>query len=59
MDKPFWMIDVPIALSHISLMAASAGRRARIFIDDIDEGAVNDLVHAKDDTRTVGVVGIS
>ncbi len=58
-EKPFWMIDVPIALSHMSLMAASMGCGARIFLDGIDEGAINNLVHAKNDVRTVGVMGIS
>ncbi len=59
MDKPFWMIDVPIALSHMSLMAASMGCGARVFVEDIDEEAINNLVLAKDDVRTVGVLGIS
>jgi nitroreductase len=58
-DKPFWMIDVPIALSHMSLMAASAGCGAKVFIDGIDERAVNDMVGATGDVRTVGVMGIS
>jgi nitroreductase len=58
-DKPFWMIDIPIALSHISLMATSAGCRARVFIDGIDERAVNDLVGATGTERTIGVMGIS
>jgi nitroreductase len=58
-DKPFWMIDVPIALSHMSLMAASAGCRARVLIDGIEEREVNDLVGATGDVRTVGVMGIS
>jgi hypothetical protein len=59
MDKPFWMIDVPIALSHMSLMAASMGCAAQVFLDDIDEGAINNLILAKNDVRTVGVMGIS
>ena len=59
LDKPFWMIDVPIALSHMSLMAASMGCGARVFVEDIDEEAINNLVLAKDDVRTVGVLGIS
>jgi hypothetical protein len=58
-EKPFWMIDVPIAMSHMSLMAASAGCRARVLIKGIDEKAVNDLVAATGDVRTVGVMSIS
>lgn len=55
-DKPFWMIDVPIALSHMSLMAASMGCGARVFTDGIDEGAINSLVRAERNVRTVGVM---
>jgi len=58
-DKPFWMIDVPIALSHMSLMAASMGCGARVFTDGIDEGAINDLVRAEGSVRTVGVMRIT
>ena len=57
-DKPFWMIDVPIALSHMSLMARSGGCGVVTVVDGIDERAVNDLVGASGGARTVGVVGI-
>lgn len=56
-DKPFWMVDVPIALSHMSLMAASMGCRATVHTD-IDEPAVNRLTAATKDVRAVGVMGI-
>lgn len=58
-DKPFWMIDVPIALSHMSLMVASAGCAAQVLVDGVEERAVNELVGAADAVRTVGVMGIS
>lgn len=58
LDKPFWMIDVPIALSHASLMAASMGLRASVHTD-IFEGDVNRLVAAPDGVRAVGVVGVT
>ena len=58
-DKPFWMIDVPIALSHMSLMAASMGCAAQVLTDGIDEEAINSLVGLSSSIRTVGVMGIS
>lgn len=57
-EKPFWMVDVPIALSHMSLMAASMGCAARVHVHDIDEGAVNSLIRASGRARAVGVMGI-
>ncbi|MBU4240862.1 MAG: nitroreductase family protein [Actinobacteria bacterium] len=57
-EKPFWMIDVPIALSHMSLMAASMGCGADVRVDGIDEGGINRLVRLPSGVRTVGVLGI-
>ena len=57
-DKPFWMIDLPLALSHMSLMAVSMGCGSDMLIDDIDEAAVNRLVDLDPDVRTVGVLGL-
>lgn len=57
-DKPFWMIDVPIALSHMSLMAASMGCGVEVCVNRIDEGAVNELVGLPGGMRSVGVVGV-
>jgi hypothetical protein len=57
-DKPFWMIDLPIALSHMSLMAASMGCAFDVCTDDIDEGAINKLVGLPQSLRTVGVLGL-
>jgi len=58
MEKPFWMIDVPIALSHMSLMAASMGCGVDVRIDGIDEGGINRMVRLPSGVRTVGVLGI-
>jgi nitroreductase len=56
-DKPFWMLDVPIAISHITLTAVSMGYGAEIRTA-MDEGAVNRLVSLPSGERTVGVIGI-
>ncbi len=56
-DKPFWMMDVPIAMSHMSLMAASMGQPARV-LTDIDEPAVNKMVGAKEGARTAAVMAL-
>jgi len=58
MEKPFWMVDVPIALSHMSLMAASMGCAFDVCTEDIDEGAINKLVGLPQSLRTVGVLGL-
>ena len=57
LDKPFWMVDVPIALSHISLMAASMGCGVSAFTE-FDESDVNALVQLKKGYRSVGVLGL-
>ncbi|MBN1288482.1 MAG: nitroreductase family protein [Actinobacteria bacterium] len=58
LEKPFWMIDVPISMSHISLMAASMECPVDVITDGIDEKAINSLVGLPGDERTVGVIGI-
>lgn len=58
LDRPFWMLDVPIALSHISLMAASMGLGVEVCIDGVDEAAVNGSVGLPSSLRSVGVVGL-
>lgn len=54
-ERPFWMIDGPIALSHISLMAASASRAVRVLVNGFDEGPVAEAVRAHQGNRVVGV----
>jgi nitroreductase len=58
LEKPFWMIDLPIALSHISLMAASMDLAVDLCLNGIDEKAVNGMVKLRYPLRSVGVVGI-
>lgn len=58
MEKPFWMIDLPIAISQISLMAASMGLAVDVAVCDIDEAAVNALLGLEPPLRTVGMMGI-
>lgn len=57
-DKPFWMMDVPIAVSHMSLMAASMRRPAEVFTE-MDEGAVNELVGARAGERATAVMALT
>ena len=57
-ERPFWMIDIPIALSHMSLMAASMGCDVRVHVNGIDEDAINRLVGLPSRLRAVGVLGI-
>jgi len=58
MEKPFWMIDLPIALSQMSLMAASMDLAVDLGIKGIDEKAVNALTGLRPPLRAVGVLGI-
>ena len=58
MDKPFWALDVPIAMSHISLMAASMGYEPRVLIDGIDEPAIAGFVDLASGTRVLGVIAL-
>lgn len=59
MDKPFWMLDLPIAFSQMSLMAASMGCGVDLCVNDIYEEEVNRLVGLSSrGLRTVGVLGI-
>ncbi len=58
LEKPFWMIDVPIALSQMSLMAASMGFGVDVCVDGVDEAGINGLVGLEPPLRTVGVLGL-
>lgn len=59
LDKPFWMIDVPIALSHVTLAAVSMGYLPQVYVDGIDEAAACAEVAAGPKVRAVGVVRLS
>ncbi len=58
MEKPFWMIDPPIALSQMSLMAASMDLAVDMAVRGIGEEAVNGAVGLKAPLRSIGVMGI-
>ncbi|NPV59963.1 MAG: hypothetical protein HPY75_09895 [Actinobacteria bacterium] len=58
LEKPFWMIDVPIALSQMSLMAASMGLAVDVCVRGLDEAAVNSIAGLKPNLRAVGVLGM-
>ncbi len=55
-EKPFWMIDVAIAVSHFSLLLASLDCPCRILLEEIDEEAINHFVQLPAGIRTVGVI---
>ncbi|OFW60389.1 MAG: hypothetical protein A2W01_03495, partial [Candidatus Solincola sediminis] len=57
-EKPFWMLDLPIAFSHISLMAASMNIPCEVCVGGIDEQALNKLAGLPADLRTFGVIGL-
>ena len=57
-EKPFFMLDLPIAFSHLSLMAASLGLAVDVRLDGFDEGRVSNLVKNAGDYRVAGVMGI-
>ncbi|MDD5748681.1 MAG: nitroreductase family protein [Actinomycetota bacterium] len=56
-ERPFWMIDVPIAISHITLVAASMRIRVAVYIESIDESSLKKQIAAQDNLRVAGVVG--
>lgn len=58
MDKPFWDIDVPIAMSHISLMASSMGYAPEVLTGGLDEKGVCRLAALASGMRVVGVIGL-
>ncbi|MDY6935714.1 MAG: nitroreductase family protein [Spirochaetota bacterium] len=56
-ERPFWMIDLPISLSHISLMAAALGFGGKVYLN-FPESTINSLLRIKSRWRTVGLVGL-
>lgn len=57
-EKPFWMVDLPIALSHLSLMAASMDLAVDLCLEGMDERRINRLLKIPGGLRLVGVMGI-
>lgn len=58
MEKPFWMIDLPIAFSQMSLMAASLDLAVDLRLTGFDEKTVNAVAGLPSTLRAVGVMGI-
>ncbi len=58
LDRPFWMIDLPIAFAQMSLAAASLDSPTVLCMDGLDEAAANRLLELPRKTRTGGVLGI-
>lgn len=54
-QKPYWMIDVPIAQAHASLMAAALGLSPRIHME-IEPKRVSSIVGATPGWDSVGVM---
>jgi nitroreductase len=59
LDRPFWDIDVPIAMSNISLVATSAGYTVDARTGGIDEAGIRGLVNLPSAMRVVGVTGLT
>lgn len=57
LERPFWMIDLPIAISSVTMMAGALELSARVYID-IPEPKVNSLLRVVSPWRTVGLVGL-
>jgi nitroreductase len=56
-EQPFFMIDVPIALAHISLMAQEAGVSVSLAFD-FDEAGLIELVGAPRGYRAVALIAL-
>lgn len=56
-ERPFWMIDVPIAISHITLMAGELNLASRVYMD-INENEINAILKTGSSWRTTGLIGL-
>ncbi|WP_287154686.1 nitroreductase family protein [Candidatus Solincola tengchongensis] len=57
-EKPFWMVDLPIAFSHLTLMAASLGWPVDLRLDGYDAVRVSRAVGATPEFRPAGIMGV-
>lgn len=57
-EKHFWMIDLPIAFSHLTLMAASMCLAVDLILEGFDAEAVGRLVAMTPGYHVAGVMGI-
>lgn len=56
-EIPFWMIDLPIAFSHITIMAGALNFTGKVYLD-IPEKRINSLLKVESNWRTVGLIGL-
>ncbi|HPN93863.1 MAG: 5,6-dimethylbenzimidazole synthase [bacterium ADurb.Bin236] len=56
-EQPYFMIDVPIAISHISLMAAELGLALNI-MPDFHEGRAARIIEAPSRSRIVALISV-
>lgn len=56
-EQPFFLIDVPIAMSHILLMTAELGLAANVVLQ-FHENKVRHAVHAPLGTRAVAIISL-
>lgn len=57
-EKPFWMVDLPIAFSHLTLMAASLGWWPDLRLDGFEASRVARAVGMTHEYRLAGVMGV-
>jgi nitroreductase len=57
-EKPFWMLDLPIAFSHMSLMAASMGISYETCVNQCDEQILSKMINLPSELRVFGVLGL-
>lgn len=57
-ERHFWMIDLPIAFSHLTLMAASMRLAVDMVLDGFDAEAIGRLVAMVPGYHVAGVMGI-
>ncbi len=57
-EKPFWMIDLPIAFSQLTLMAASLNWSADLRLEGFEAARVARAVGMTEEYRVAGVMGI-
>ena len=56
-EQPFFMIDVPIAISHIILMAKEIGISASLDFE-IDEGRLKEIINPPKSYRAVALIAL-
>jgi nitroreductase len=56
-EQPFFMIDVPIAMSHIVLMAKEIGISASLDFE-IDEGRLKEIIKSPKSYRAVALIAL-